>query len=398
MPARDLTPPSVNITSPVNLSTYLTNSTFAINVSGSDAQTGVNKINIYVTPPNGTQTLVKTQSYTAKINTTQTASVNYSVVSAGTYTITGITYDKSGNQASQSITVFANTTTTTSSSTTSSTTTIRPTLPSSKKLATPTPWNQGGEGACQAFATALACSIEKYYTTGATSYSQSTNELSPEWIFNFGRDTGGGYDSNGNFVSPVCPGCSYTNCTNPNDPSTCTAVFCPTPPLISSCGTGVTASDSFEIVRRIGIPRWSVCPFDPQNGCGTYGFTSTMRTDATLTKITNYALVVGSDIFTIKRLICNNHGIVFTFTMDSNYYNSDCNYIWNSRGSLMASHAMVIVGYDDVKQAWLAQNSWGPTWGCNGQIWINYTFFSTTVSSGNYVLTTRTDKNFYPIL
>ncbi len=35
-------------------------------------------------------------------------------------------------------------------------------------------------------------------------------------------------------------------------------------------------------------------------------------------------------------------------------------------------HAMLIVGYDDTKNAWLVRNSWGPGWGLNGHVWIDY--------------------------
>jgi hypothetical protein len=42
-----------------------------------------------------------------------------------------------------------------------------------------------------------------------------------------------------------------------------------------------------------------------------------------------------------------------------------------------AYHAMALVGYDDVKQAFRVRNSWGTSWGDNGSIWIDYDFFCT---------------------
>jgi len=35
-------------------------------------------------------------------------------------------------------------------------------------------------------------------------------------------------------------------------------------------------------------------------------------------------------------------------------------------------HAMLIVGYDDARGAWLVRNSWGPFWGDQGHLWIAY--------------------------
>jgi len=36
------------------------------------------------------------------------------------------------------------------------------------------------------------------------------------------------------------------------------------------------------------------------------------------------------------------------------------------------NHAIVLVGWDDAKGAWLMKNSWGPSWGVNGFMWIKY--------------------------
>lgn len=37
-------------------------------------------------------------------------------------------------------------------------------------------------------------------------------------------------------------------------------------------------------------------------------------------------------------------------------------------------HAMLIVGYNDQKRAWLVRNSWGTGWGLNGHVWIDYAY------------------------
>jgi hypothetical protein len=36
------------------------------------------------------------------------------------------------------------------------------------------------------------------------------------------------------------------------------------------------------------------------------------------------------------------------------------------------NHAVLLVGWDDAKGAWLLKNSWGPSWGINGFMWIKY--------------------------
>jgi len=49
-------------------------------------------------------------------------------------------------------------------------------------------------------------------------------------------------------------------------------------------------------------------------------------------------------------------GGVFT---DKTYYNT-------------INHAIILVGWDDAKGAWLLKNSWGPSWGVDGFMWIKY--------------------------
>jgi len=36
------------------------------------------------------------------------------------------------------------------------------------------------------------------------------------------------------------------------------------------------------------------------------------------------------------------------------------------------NHAIILVGWDDARGAWLLKNSWGPSWGVDGFMWIRY--------------------------
>jgi hypothetical protein len=39
---------------------------------------------------------------------------------------------------------------------------------------------------------------------------------------------------------------------------------------------------------------------------------------------------------------------------------------------IVGYHALLLVGWDDTQQAWLARNSWGPSWGNSGYLWLGY--------------------------
>ena len=44
--------------------------------------------------------------------------------------------------------------------------------------------------------------------------------------------------------------------------------------------------------------------------------------------------------------------------------------VLNNRG--VVNHEVVIYGWDDTKRSWLVRNSWGTTWGNNGDCWVQY--------------------------
>lgn len=54
-------------------------------------------------------------------------------------------------------------------------------------------------------------------------------------------------------------------------------------------------------------------------------------------------------------------------------------------GMQHAYHAMVLSGYDDSKHAFRVRNSWGPSWGDNGSIWVDYDFFLSSFVFGAFV-------------
>lgn len=80
---------------------------------------------------------------------------------------------------------------------------------------------------------------------------------------------------------------------------------------------------------------------------------------------------------------------------------------YNNPGMQHAYHAMVLVGYDDSKNAFRVRNSWGKSWGDEGSIWVDYDFFvknfcfaafvaqNTSVSIGNSGLSSGADLLAY---
>jgi C1A family cysteine protease len=52
----------------------------------------------------------------------------------------------------------------------------------------------------------------------------------------------------------------------------------------------------------------------------------------------------------------------------------------SSEESPVGGHSMVIIGYDDTRQLYLIDNSWGEEWGDKGRCWIPYGYFESEAS------------------
>jgi hypothetical protein len=57
-------------------------------------------------------------------------------------------------------------------------------------------------------------------------------------------------------------------------------------------------------------------------------------------------------------------------------------YIWKEAGTSAGGHCMLLVGYDDSKQAFKLMNSWGKDWGDNGFGWVSYDLFPNVIKYG----------------
>ncbi|WP_165828216.1 C1 family peptidase [Chryseobacterium phosphatilyticum] len=204
-------------------------------------------------------------------------------------------------------------------------------LPSSYIIPnTPQIENQGQEGSCVAFATAYAAaSILEYNFKGVTS------PRSPEYVYNQVK--------------------------------------------ISGCPNGTYVSSGLNLIKNQGVCSWNEMPYTDAE-CSTQP-NAAQKSAASTHKFTTWATVDKTNINNVKTLLSMNLPIVIAITVDGSFdsLSSASNWIWKSHsGTVRGGHAICVVGYDDSKQAFKVQNSWGKTWGDNGFFWIDYAFFAKT--------------------
>ncbi|MEQ1745174.1 MAG: C1 family peptidase [Saprospiraceae bacterium] len=80
----------------------------------------------------------------------------------------------------------------------------------------------------------------------------------------------------------------------------------------------------------------------------------------------------------VKVVLSKNKPVVIGMMVMRNFYELKNAQYWHpaiGNTAPAGGHAMVVVGYDDRKEAFRIMNSWGKNWGDNGFIWIKYKDF-----------------------
>lgn len=74
----------------------------------------------------------------------------------------------------------------------------------------------------------------------------------------------------------------------------------------------------------------------------------------------------------MKQAICQRGPIVASIFASSSLFSYTTGVYNVNVGGGSSNHAIMIVGWDDAKGAWLIKNSWGTNWGENGFGWVGY--------------------------
>jgi hypothetical protein len=129
---------------------------------------------------------------------------------------------------------------------------------------------------------------------------------------------------------------------------------------------------SMNLLKNKGVTKEANCPYK--------GYESACPTTGTEYKISAWKNT--TDLNTIKYALQNYGALLCGFAVysDFSYYGSGV-YKYSS-GYLRGYHAVLLVGFDDAKQAFKVKNSWGTGWGENGYFWIGYDQMNNCVKFG----------------
>jgi len=139
--------------------------------------------------------------------------------------------------------------------------------------------------------------------------------------------------------------------------------------LKAQCGTTGWPTVALDWIKQNGVADPGCWPYETTN----LPYSPTRDRDGRTVKLSDYVTL--SNIDDQKAWIDNVGPLSACFTC---YYDFEALgpdsgvYTANPQSGLAGGHCIVIVGYDDTKQAWLVRNSWGTGWGMEGYCWFGY--------------------------
>ncbi len=140
-----------------------------------------------------------------------------------------------------------------------------------------------------------------------------------------------------------------------------------------SCSGGYPGSAS-TYVRDVGLPLEACFPYTAtnnacSNACSDWQ-ASTYKVKGWHTASTSG--VPSVKVEDIKNALYTYGPVLATFYVYNDFYSYRSGVYSYTTGSYLGAHAVLIVGYDDVNQAFIVKNSWGTGWGETGYFRIAY--------------------------
>jgi C1A family cysteine protease len=153
---------------------------------------------------------------------------------------------------------------------------------------------------------------------------------------------------------------------------------------LANCN-GSQIPKSLELTLNSGITSWDEMPYN-ENECDLQP-TNEQINQAKTNKIESFYYLNGDILFDqTKAFLLKFQPVVIAISLDRQYFGAiDKNgeAVYRKFKKVDGAHALLIVGYDDSRNAFMAVNSWGQNWGNDGFVWIDYMAFKEVLDTNS---------------
>ncbi|MCC7491134.1 MAG: C1 family peptidase [Fimbriimonadaceae bacterium] len=142
------------------------------------------------------------------------------------------------------------------------------------------------------------------------------------------------------------------------------------------CNDGTQLTTAMDILVKQGCSSLKVVPYSDA-GCTT----APKTTDQANFRLRSYKSIDPKNRLALQQELTKGRTIAFGAQLDNDFDSPNGAVVYHGSGVPMregaqhAAHAMLLVGYDDTRQAYRVLNSWGPNWGDGGYLWLAYATF-----------------------
>ena len=156
--------------------------------------------------------------------------------------------------------------------------------------------------------------------------------------------------------------------------------------LLTSAKACDNGSDWGDVVAILKKGALSIADYPYSQSCSAPP--ASMVAKATDFRVLGFRLLNLKKVEEIKGQIARGNPVLYSFNATGAFDNfrGEGTYAQPIRNNDAGGHAVVLVGYDDVRQAFRVLNSWGHDWGDRGYAWVSYDTIKDQANDGGVLI------------
>jgi hypothetical protein len=154
---------------------------------------------------------------------------------------------------------------------------------------------------------------------------------------------------------------------------------------LRSMGQNATLSRGLEFLAKEGTVSAAIMPYDADQIPTAVYATTKYRINNYLHLFQTLASV-REKTFEVRKALIRGNPVIVEFQADDTFSQLSATRSWEGNTTTPnARYALLVVGFDEARQAFEVRSSWGPQWADNGYLWISYNDFGQGALNG-YVM------------